>query len=205
MSRFLRGKKEFMMKGAILLFLLLLCFLRMYIVAILLIVSFIINKKVYLKIRQPLLSLGPKRPVEKIETLIIGNNFSLKILKAICRFDKALILTSPNRSLYASSMILYHTESILQDGGRVIIIASKRKKEKVDMFDIPLISRVSALEEGLNRYSRINKYPFFIKPLKSILFLLGIACKNTLKMVECPDKELMDFCIRKNFELIYLV
>lgn len=203
MSWILRSKRQtaiFVVVAAILgcLFL-----LHYYMIAILSTVfitaAYYLNQQVYKKIRKPLEKLGPKRNVENIDRLVIGD----MCVEAEDDKKNSLIITAPSRSLYASSQILYHTGSALINSGTVVIVAPLRNvKNRVTIFDAPFLSLVSSLEEGRKRSSLKNKYPLLFSPIRSIRFLLG--SRRNVTEAKCPEKGIVDYCIRKGFKLRYL-
>ena len=203
MSWILRSKRQtaiFVVVAAILGCLFLLHYYMITVLSIVFIIAaHYLNQQVYKKIRKPLERLGAKREVENIDRLVIGD------MCAEANDDKksSLIITAPNRSLYASLQILYHVGSVLTNSGTVVIVAPSRSvKNRVTIFDAPFLSLVSSLEEGRNRSSLLYKYPLFISPGRSIRYLLGSRRKTA--EAQCPEKGIVDYCVRKGFKLKFL-
>lgn len=207
MPWFLKNKKK---KALFLLILIVpigLCLLRLYYeaAACLILEScvYFLNKHILHQINKPLDSLSPQRPVSLIDTLIIGDMCSAEVLDRFSAIDGRLSILAPERSLYSSSTILFHTASVLSPGGTVIIvIPSKENSSRLTVFDSPFISYVTSLEEGCPKRSMKNSFPLVFAPVRSIKMLMGGSRRK--EEIKCPDKELADYCRRKGFKLICL-
>lgn len=203
MPRFLKRKKRLFLRILFIIGIVLICIVRLYIVALLLITVYILNRKVLQIVKAQRSRLGAKRDVESIDTLIIGDVCSDKVLNKFCSLDHCLKFTVPGRSLQSSLLLLCHLESVLKENGTVVIIGPKKKRnENVTLFDLPLISLVSSLELGINKKAAINSYPLIRHPFRSFRMLLGFTPLRGQN--ECPMKDFETLCKRKKFHFTYL-
>lgn len=139
------------------------------------------------------------------DVLIIGEMFNVKEIisndKTYLQFD------APNRTLFASFLILQGKFSWLCEGrGKCIIICRKcnEKKKKVSMFDIPFLHSIIIKKYGLKRQQVELYYPLIFHPLQVLKYLLGM--NNNMSFVEkCPLSEIEDFCAQRDIELEYRV
>ena len=81
-------------------------------VFVLFLLTYIYNKKTIRKINLQRKKLSSDRPVAEVNTLIIGDMYSPKILSGYCQLDHSLSIVAPYRSLASSALILNHVESI---------------------------------------------------------------------------------------------
>lgn len=204
MSRFLRRKIRRIVAGVIVLLgFLALILLQFYIVIILILVLYYLNKKVVDYIWRPTKRLGAGRDVEFVDTLVVGDICSRKILSKFCDLSHSMIVTAPDRPLYTSSLILSHLESVLCKAGNVVIVASQNPiKKQISSFDIPFINRITAKELSVKRNSVLNSYPLLLHPIRCIKLLGGGRYR---RLEECPEEGIISLCRRKGFNLIYLV
>ena len=207
MSWILMNKKNTALIIAVLIVLACLCLFRLYWLAIglaLLIGCVIaINHYVLCQIRLPLNLLSPKREITQIDTLIIGDLCCEEVVNHYASSKNRLVITAPDRSLYASSMILYHTGSVLKQGGTVVIVLpQKDTNKKITCFDTPFVSLVTSLEEKYPKYNIKNYYPFIVSPIRSLKQIYG----SNRQRVEttCQDRSVIEYCRRKGFRLICL-
>lgn len=197
-----------MLKLIVFLVIVSLCLLHLYVIAaivfVLILLSAFLNKKVLIGIRKPLERLDSKREIMNVDTLVIGDLCSMKTINSYSNDESRVVIMAPGRSLYSSLVILNHTGSVLKKGGRVVIIAPKKKvKQKLTVFDTPFVSFVTSLEEGCNKNALENNYPFFVAPVRCIKMLLGNKASKT--ETQCKDNKIIDYCQRKGFKLVYLV
>lgn len=166
-------------------------------------VLFILNRTVLKKLysqRDPF-KIGGK--VRNVDYLIIGDMINpATIIPASKTFVQ---IKAPNRGLLVSFEILRHTSSILdEDNGNVIIATTLKNKtdDKFSVFDIPFLYNLSIKKLGIERLSKLSRYPALINPLSSIKLVLNLDKKNW-KETECPNKEISIFCTERNFNLSY--
>lgn len=203
MSRILKSKRQIAILIAVVVIIACLLLLHYYTVAVFSIVVIIsghyLNQKIYEKIKKPLEKLSPKREVKSIDRLVIGD-MCADVDEEV---ENNLLITAPNRSLYASSLILKHVGSVLTEGGTVVIVAPlKQTRGKITVFDTPFISLISSLEEGCKRSSLKNEYPLIVSPIRSFKLLLDRKRKTV--ETQCPDTTIINYCRRKGFKLKYL-
>ena len=166
MSWFLKNKKK---KALFLLILIVpigLCLLRLYYeaAACLILEScvYFLNKHILHQIKKPLDSLSPQRPVSLIDTLIIGDMCSAEVLDRFSAIDGRLSILAPERSLYSSSTILFHTASVLV--------------YNIVILDVFLLHTIyvgpEEMHYGIKGYFNKSLLPLFFKVLK--LLHLGV-------------------------------
>lgn len=204
MSRLLRNKAKAAFYGLIVLAIVSACLLHLYAVALLIVAAVWLNKKVVMRIERPMEHLGARRRVETVDTLVIGDTCSEKVLSRYCDLKSCLTITAPSRSLAASAQILAHVESVLKEGGKVIIVKAKHEtSQAITIFDLPMMSLIAALESGYQRRSFLNRrIPFFRYPLRSIRMLMRSRADR--QEIDCPDKDIAALCQRKGFNLVCL-
>lgn len=204
MSWVLRNKKKSVAIALAALLIIALCLMRLYIVAIIFVASLYVNKMVIHRINLPMKRINAKREVETIDTLVVGDVCSQKIIDRYCGTSNCLQITAPGRSLYSTVLIIAHLESILVEKGTIVMIGPSRDYgNRVTSFDLPFISRISLLEIGIKKKSFIlNNLPFFLHPIMSLKFLSGNGGKK--EETECPDESIKELCKRKGFDLICL-
>ena len=162
----------------------------------------LINAPVCRKMYGALEHVHANRPVESIDTIIIGDLCDERTLKQVCSLDHSLKILFPGRSLASSKLILGHLTSVLREGENVVIV-NKGIMEGITYFDYPFLSQISRAELNMTKKSRRIYYPLLFAPVRSLKLLMGLACSN-FKITNCPDKEIEDLCKRKKFNLIYL-
>ena len=184
-----------------------LCLANLYLIAaiafVFILCLYYLNEVIYGKIIKPTEKLGPKRRVGEIDMLVIGDLCSDRYIDSLSNKANRLVITAPDRSLHSSFLILSHTGSVLTPNGTVVIVAPKRERgSHLTVFDIPFVSLVTSLEEGCNKKSLKNTFPLFISPIRSIKMLIG---SNRMGIEsQCLDKDLLDYCKRKGFELLFV-
>lgn len=160
--------------------------------------GFILNKIAIKKYYKPLTRLSPSRPVETIDTLIIGDYCTKNQMKSFCNLEHALMVVAPRRSLFSSFLILKHLTSRLQIGANIIIIDRGSIKETT-YYDYPYLSQIEKLKIS---HPRRWLYCFF---LYRLLYDIGRGnCLKGLCATPCPNTEIQELCTRKGFTLIYL-
>ena len=161
-----------------------------------------LNAPICRKMYGALQNVHPNRPVQKTDTLIIGDLCSDKILGHMCQLNSSIKIMLPNRSLKTSKLILAHFTSVLPEGGRVIIV-DRGSKSDISCYDYPFLSQISRLELGLIENNRKMNNPLLYMPLQSLRLLFGLSMTK-YSILECPDKEIVEMCCRKQFVLSYL-
>lgn len=139
------------------------------------------------------------------DVLIIGEKYEVTDLvqegKTYLQFD------APNRSLFASFLILQCKFSWLREGkGKCIILCRKsnEEKKKISMFDIPFLHKIIINKYKLTKHQRELKYPLIFHPLQVYNFFVG-ENYNASSVVKCPLPEIEDFCAQRDIELEYRV
>lgn len=137
------------------------------------------------------------------DVLVIGEKYDVKEIieegKTYLQFD------APNRTLFASFLILQGKFSWLNEGkGKCIILCKKsnEKKNDISIFDIPFLHSIIINKYKLKRKQTELKYPLFSHPLLIIKFLFGKKY-NLSSTEKCPLPEIEDFCTRRDIELEY--
>ena len=161
-----------------------------------------LNAPIYRKIYGALDHVNANRQIEAVNTLIIGDLCTEKVLKKVCHLDSSLKIMFPNRSLVSSKLILYHLTSVLMEGGDVVII-DKGGGHGVTCYDYPFLSQITRLELNMKDESKKRNYPLLFAPLQSIKLLFGFGAYK-IQQEECPDEDIIGMCKRKKFKLTYL-
>ena len=169
-----------------------------------------ILKRIFQKLNWPIINMlyGPlnkvssTRPVETIDTLIIGDICSDSVIKRYCSLRHCIKLLMPGRSLSASYILLSHFTSILPKGGKVVIIDG-HGQDKLTAYDYPYLSQLSRLEYAIVDQPRKRACPILYIPIKSIQLITKIGGFG-YRESECQYPEIVNFCNRKGLQLIYL-
>lgn len=139
------------------------------------------------------------------DVLVIGDMYDVKDLipqnKTYLQFD------APDRTLFASFLILQGKFSWLNEGkGKCIIICKKsnEKKKNVSMFDIPFLHTIIINKYKLKKQQAELKYPLFSHPLQVCKFISGKKCDMS-SVEDCPLPEIVEFCAQRDIELEYRV
>lgn len=147
--------------------------------------------------------LHTRNEIIKIDTLVIGDTCSRKIISQYKK-GNTICIQHHNRGLEASYQIFMHLESLLENGGRLVIVNdSKVNQERFSIYDIPFLNKITQKELNIERLAAKTKNPLFVTPLTSIAIFLRIK-KSNYNVTQCPRKDLTDFCNKRNIELIYL-
>lgn len=162
----------------------------------------ILNAPIYNKMYDALNHIHANRPIESIDTLIIGDFCLDRNLKQFCHLSHALKIMFPGRSLASSKLILEHFTSVLKEGGTVIIV-NGGIKDGISSFDYPFFSEVTRKELQMHMNRSYFYYPLFFAPFKSLKMTFGLV-SSKFQITECPDKEVVELCCRKKFNLFYL-
>ena len=160
------------------------------------------NKLVIHKAKAPMKLLGNNRKIEKIETLVIGDMCSLKVLKRYCNPERSMRIQAPGRSLESSSLILQHLVSRLEPNGSVIII-DRGKNADTSFYDVQYFSLITRLEHGIIDLGRRARYPILYAPLQCFAFLFGLPNHRVTKGL-CKNNDIVGLCQRKGLQLSYL-
>lgn len=141
--------------------------------------------------------------VRNVDYLIIGDMITPE---TIIPADKKFVqIKAPDRNLLASFEILKHTSSILdEDNGNVVVaVASKNKTgDNYSVFDMPFLYNLTIKKLGLVRLNKLARFPALIKPLSSIKLAFNLD-KKKWKETECPNKDIVNFCTERGFNLRY--
>lgn len=139
------------------------------------------------------------------DVLVIGEKYDVTELvqegKTYLQFD------APNRTLFASFLILQCKFSWLREGkGKCIILCRKsnEKKKNISMFDIPFLHKIIIKEFKLTKQQQELKYPLLFHPLLVYKFFVGEKYK-VCSVVKCPLPEIEEFCELRDIELEYRV
>jgi hypothetical protein len=139
------------------------------------------------------------------EVLVIGEMYDVK--KIINKDKTYLQFDAPNRTLFASFLILQGKFSWLKEGkGKCIIICKKSNEEKknISMFDVPFLHSIIINKYNLKRQQTELIFPLLFHPLQVFKFLFGKRY-NMSSVEKCPFPEIEDFCAQRNIELEYRV
>lgn len=139
------------------------------------------------------------------DVLIIGEKYHMEEIisndKTYLQFD------APNRTLFASYLILQGKFSWLREGkGKCIILCRKcnEKKKNISLFDIPFFHTIVIKKYNLKRQQAELNYPLLFHPLQVLNFLFGKKY-NVSFAEKCPLSEIEEFCAQRNIELEYRV
>lgn len=138
------------------------------------------------------------------DILVIGD---YKIIDSInCQEQKKFVLTSPDRSFYASILIFERLHSLLREGqGKVIFVIRKKylEQKSISTFDIPFLHLVTLNKLGINK-RKIN-LPLLYEPYKSLKLLI-YPPKAKIIDVLSYNSEIDSFCKERKikYELIII-
>jgi len=139
------------------------------------------------------------------DVLVIGEKYDVKDI--IQENETFLQFDAPERTLFASFLILQGKFSWLNEGkGKCIILCKKEneKKKNISMFDIPFLHTIIINKYKHKRQRAELKYPLFFHPLRVCKFISGK--KYNMSVVEkCPLPEIEEFCKQRNIILEYRV
>lgn len=139
------------------------------------------------------------------DVLVIGEMYDVKGI--IQENEKYLQFDAPDRSLFASFLILQGKFSWLNEGkGKCIILCKKENEmgKNISMFDIPFLHTIIISKYKLKRQRAELKYPLFFHPLRVCKFIFGK--KYNMSVVEkCPLPEIEEFCRQRNITFEYRV
>ena len=139
------------------------------------------------------------------DVLFIGEKYDVTGIipdsKTFLQFD------APNRTLFASFLILQAKFSWLNEGkGKCVIICRKEneRKKHISMFDIPFFHIITINKFKLKKQQIELKYPLFFHPFQVAGFLFGKKYDKSI-VEKCPLQEIEDFCAQRDIELEYRV
>ena len=139
------------------------------------------------------------------DVLVIGDMYDVKDIisqkKTYLQFD------APDRTLFASFLILQGKFSWLNEGkGKCIIVCKKNneKKKNVSMFDIPFLHTIIINKYKLKKQQAELKYPLLSHPLQVCKFIFGQKY-NISSVEKCPFPEIEEFCAQRDIEFEYRV
>lgn len=139
------------------------------------------------------------------DVLIIGDMYDVRGI--IPRDKTYLQFDAPDRTLFASFLILQCKFSWLREGaGKCIILCKKsnEKKKTVSVCDAPFLHTIVLKKYKLERLQRDLKLPLLFHPLQVLKFFCGR--KYTVSYIEkCPLPEIEDFCKQRDIVLEYRV
>lgn len=137
------------------------------------------------------------------DVLVIGDMYNVDGIvpkeKMYLQFD------APDRTLFASFLILQCKFSWLREGaGKCIILCKKEneKKRRISMFDIPFLHKIIVKKYRLGRQQTQLNYPLLFHPIQVSRFL-SEKKYNKSSIEKCPLSEIEDFCRQRNIELEY--
>ena len=146
-----------------------------------------------------------KEKRRNFDVLVIGDMYDVQ---GIIPGDKTyLLFDAPNRTLFASFLILQCKFSWLREGKGKCIILCKRKNEKsksISMFDVPFLHKILLKQYGIKRQLIELNYPLLFHPLQVLKFV----CEKkhfTSSIEKCPFPEIEEFCKQRDIELEYRV
>ena len=139
------------------------------------------------------------------DVLVIGEMYDVQ---GIIQKDKTYLqFDAPNRTLFASFLILQGKFSWLNEGKGKCIILCRTDNEKIkniSMFDIPFLHPIIMNKYKLKRQQIELNYPLLFHPVQVLRFLFGK--KYDMSSIEkCPLSEIEDFCTQRAIELEYRV
>lgn len=161
------------------------------------IVILILNRHVYHSLFAPWEMSYLER---NYDFLIIGDIEGRKDL--VPKGKKVLKFVFPNRTLYASYVILQHVFSWLDENqGKVIILTDSKNlsNREISEYDIPLLHRITISKLSLK--TQVTRYPLLKSPILSIKFLLNRKLPISYSRIESPLPELSEFCKKRNIQL----
>ena len=159
-------------------------------------------------VRKRILEKNPGTFTEKrrnFDILVIGEKYDVKDLipdnKTYLQFD------APDRTLFASALLLQGKFSWLNEGQGKCIIICKRSNENrmtTSILDIPFLHAIIISKYKLKKQQTELKYPLISHPLLVFKFLFGKKY-NMSSIEKCPFPEIVDFCEQRDIELEYRV
>lgn len=195
------GKKKILFVLILLLGIILVCYNEYFysvvllILAILLYLCFVLNRKIYGSLFPPKEMIFTER---NYDCIVIGDlGFEGKSIEG----KKVLRFQFPNRTLFASYIILQHVFSWLrEDNGEVIILSKSNNlsKKQISVYDYPLLHRITL--KKLNLKGSTPRNPLFRNPILSLKYLLKIS-STKYKIINPLFPELIDFCKKRRIKL----
>ena len=204
MSRFLKSRKIWILAiGIVLVAVLIMCNCWVSAIALLLaeallLLAFWVEREALL----PRQDLQSNRRIKRIDTLVIGDWCSRKVLSQRFDLKHALVVRAPGRSEKASLLLLEHLASRL-DGKNVCIVAPRSDKGKIGEYDIPFLSQVTRLELGL-REEPLKRLTYLLRH-PSVLLRTLLSPFEGLKETAPKNEALLQYCERKGYNLCYLI
>lgn len=165
------------------------------ILAIFLYLCFVLNKNIYESLFPPKEMIVTER---NYDCIVIGD---LGLDGKSIEGKKVLRFQFPNRTLFASYIILQHVFSWLkEENGEVIILANKNglSKKEISVYDYPLLHRITLKKLGLKGTTPRNS--LFINPLLSLKYLFKVSSAR-YEIINPPLPELIDFCEKRRIQL----
>lgn len=165
------------------------------ILSFLLYLCFVLNRKIFDSLFPPREMTFTERNYDCIVIGDLGCNGKNIKGKKILRFQ------FPNRTLFASYIILQHVFSWLREDNGEIIILSKRNnlsKKQISVYDYPLLHRITL--KKLNLKGTTPRNPLFLNPILCLKYLFKIST-NRYKIINPPFPELVDFCAKRGIKL----
>lgn len=112
---------------------------------------------------------------------------------------------APDRTLFASKLIVEGKFSWLAEKKGTCVIICKKNNEtstEVSLFDIPFLHRIIIKSYKLSFLEKKLNYPWIYAPIKTFRFL-NKRPTYKLQNVDCPDKQIIDFCRKRGINLQY--
>ena len=203
MSRFLKNRKIWLLTSGIAVMVIFLM-MRWWLFSAIVVIGVMLFLMVIWVDRETQMPMGDllsNRKIRKIDTLIIGDWCSRRLLAQRFDLSCSLVLLAPERSERASFLILEHLASRL-DGKNVCIIKPHRDHDLIGVYDIPYLSQLTKMELGLTntphkRLSFLLENPF-------ALFRFLYSPFVNLHEAQIQNEDLMKYCERKGYVLTYL-
>lgn len=137
--------------------------------------------------------------------MVIGEKYDVK---EIIEKDKSYLqFDAPNRTLFASFLILQGKFSWLNEGkGKCIIICRKtnERSKRISIFDMPFLHKIVIKKFNLGRKLRELEFPLFFHPIEVLNYLYKSKYKESV-IDECPINDIVEFCVQRDIELEYRV
>ncbi len=175
----------------------------LFIIAIiLLVVEYILNRYVLRNLQLQKTPFQINSNVRNVDFLIIGDMIDSSMV--IPQGKSFVQIKAPNRTLYGAFEILKHTSSILDEDNGNVVIAIKNVKPKnyFLIFDIPFFYNLTIKKYDIEKFAKLSRVPFLVKPLSSIKLLLNI-CNKKWEAKSCPDTDVVGFCDERSIHLMY--
>lgn len=145
----------------------------------------------------------PTSQIRNVDYLIIGDMYKPTDINLSGK--KVVHIYAPRRTLIAAYEILRHTYSIIKENGTVVVALNRKNVglNKYNIFDIPFFHPITIKKLGLLNLKKWSRLPILIAPM--ITFRMICGCGKGYKTCECPNKEIVDFCLERSIDLVYKI